>query len=69
MDSRSPGRRLVVMSEPRGAGNAGGLLFIAVMLVLAYLVISAVAGFLKWLIGVAFVVVIIAMIVRVLSRR
>ncbi|HUG86293.1 MAG TPA: hypothetical protein VMM13_17135 [Euzebya sp.] len=57
------------MSEPRGAGNAGGLLFIAVMLVLGYLVISAVAGFLKWLIGVAFVVVIIAMIVRVLSRR
>ena len=57
------------MSEPRGAGSAGGLLFIAVVLIIGYLLISAVAGLLKWLIGVAIVVVIVAMIARVLSRR
>ena len=57
------------MSEPRGAGTAGGLLFLAVVLVLGYLLVSAVAGVLKWLIGAALVVVVIAMGVRVLSRR
>ncbi len=55
--------------EPRGAGTSGGLLFLAVMLVIGYLLVSAVAGLLKWLIGVAFVVVIIAMGARIISRR
>ncbi len=57
------------MSEPRGAGAAGGLLFIAVLLVVGYLLVSAVAGVLKWLIGVALIIVVIAMVVRVVSRR
>lgn len=57
------------MSEPRGAGTAGGLLFLAVVLVLGYLLVSAVAGILKWLIGAALVVVVVAMGVRILSRR
>jgi hypothetical protein len=57
------------MTEPRGAGTAGGLLFLAVVLVLGYLVVTAVAGFLKWLIGVALVVVVIALAIKVLSRR
>ena len=57
------------MSEPRGAGTAGGLLFLAVLLVLGYLLVSAVAGVLKLVIGLALVVVVIAIGVRVLARR
>lgn len=57
------------MSEPRGAGSAGGLLFIVVLLVVGYLAITAIAGVLKWLIAVAIIIAIAAMIVRVLSRR
>ncbi len=55
--------------EPRGAGSAGGLLFLAVVLFLGYLVITVVAGVLKWLIGVALVVVVVALGIRVLTRR
>ncbi len=56
-------------TEPKGAGSAGGLLFLAVMLFLGYLLITAVAGLLKWLIGVALVVVVLVLGVRVLTRR
>lgn len=69
MDVLFGGRRLGGMSEPRGAGTAGGLLFIAVLLVLGYLVVTAVAGLIKWLLGVAIIIVVIAMIIRVVSRR
>jgi hypothetical protein len=57
------------MSEPRGAGTAGGLLFIAVLLFVAYLAVTAVAGVLKFVIGTAFVVVIIALGLSILKRR
>lgn len=57
------------MREPRGAGSSGGLLFIAVVLVVGYLAITAIAGVLRWLIGVALIVVVVALVVRVLDRR
>ncbi|WP_370327462.1 hypothetical protein [Euzebya sp.] len=56
-------------SEPRGAGPVGGLLFLAVVLVVGYLVITTIAGILKWLISAALVVVVILLAVRVLTRR
>ncbi|MGI9016851.1 MAG: hypothetical protein ACR2HR_07080 [Euzebya sp.] len=56
-------------NEPRGAGTAGGLLFLAVAVFIGYLAITTIAGVLKWLLGVAFVVIIIALAIRLLSRR
>ena len=59
-------------SSPRppgqGAGPAGGLLFIAVLLFVAYLAISAVAGILRLIIGLAFVAVVVLLAARVLRR-
>jgi hypothetical protein len=55
--------------EPRGAGRSGGLLFIAIGLFLLYLVITAVAGVLKFLLTAAIVVVLIALTLNVLRRR
>lgn len=57
------------MSEPKGAGTAGGLLFTLVMLFLAYLAVTAIAGFIRWVVGAALIVVAILLIGRVLSRR
>ncbi len=57
------------MSEPSGAGTAGGLLFTLVMLFLAYLAVTAIAGFIRWVIGAALIVVAILLIGRVLTRR
>ncbi len=56
-------------SEPRGAGMGGGLLMLAVVLFLAYLAITTIAGILKWLVGVAFIVVVIGLALSVLNRR
>ena len=55
-------------SGGKGAGPAGGLLFIAVLLFVAYLAISAVAGILRLLIGLAFLAVVILLLARVLRR-
>jgi hypothetical protein len=58
------------MSDPRGgAGTAGGLLFVAVILVIGYLLVSAVAGVLKFVIGAAILLVVAALVIRVLQRR
>ena len=57
------------MREPRGAGRSGGLLFLAVGLFVLYLVISAVAGVLKFILGVVLVVVLGALALNVLRRR
>ncbi|CAN5115600.1 hypothetical protein BH23ACT9_BH23ACT9_30510 [soil metagenome] len=57
------------MSEPRGAGTAGGLLFTAVLLVLAYLAVTVIAGFVRWIIGTAILVVVVVLLVKVVSRR
>lgn len=55
--------------EPRGAGSAGGLLFVAVLLFLAYLVVTTLAGILKWLIAALFILVVVGFAIRVVSRR
>ena len=57
------------MREPRGAGRSGGLLFLAVGLFVLYMVISGVVGILKFIIGVALVVVLGALALNVLRRR
>lgn len=60
---------MACMSEPRGAGMGGGLLFTAIVLVLGYLVITSVLGVVKWILGAAFIVVVIALALSVLKRR
>ena len=57
------------MPEPRGAGRSGGLLFLAVGIFVLYLVISAVAGVLKFILGVVLIVVLGALALNVLRRR
>lgn len=56
------------MAEPRGAGRSGGLLFLAVLLFVAYLAVTAVAGLAKFLLGGALLVVIALLAVNVLRR-
>ena len=51
-----------------GAGPAGGLLFLAVMLFVGYLAITAVAGILRLIIGLALLIVLAMLAVRVLRR-
>lgn len=55
--------------DGRGAGRGGGLLFLAVVLFVAYLAVTAVAGILKWMLGTAFVVVVVVLAANVLRRR
>ena len=57
------------MAEPRGAGRSGGLLFLAVGLFVLYLVVSAVTGVLKLVLGAGIVVVLVAFAVSVFRRR
>ena len=57
------------MAEPRGAGRSGGLLFLAVGLFVLYLVVTAVAGVLKFLLSAALVVVLVVLAVNVVRRR
>ena len=51
------------MQTPRGAGRSGGLLFLAVVLFTAYLLVRAVAGILRLglLIGIAAVLAYLAL--------
>ena len=56
------------MPEPRGAGRSGGLLFLVVGLFVLYLVITAVAGFLKILISAAILVVLAVLAINVFRR-
>ena len=57
------------MAEPRGAGRAGGLLFIAVLLFVGYLLVEAIAGLVQWVLGAALLVVVVLLVVAVLRRR
>lgn len=57
------------MREPRGAGRSGGLLFLAVGIFVLYLVITVVAGVLKFILGLGLVVVLAALAINVLRRR
>ncbi len=57
------------MAEPRGAGRGGGLLFLGVVAVVAYLVVTAVAGALKFLLGAVLAVLLVVFAVSVLRRH
>lgn len=57
------------MREPRGAGRSGGLLFLAVVLLIGYLAITSILGVLRWIVGAAFLVVVVALAVSVVNRR
>ena len=57
------------MAEPRGAGRSGGLLFLAVGLFLLYLVVTAVAGVLKFLLSAALLIVLAVFALNVFRRR
>ncbi len=57
------------MPEPRGAGRSGGLLFLGVGLFVLYLIVTAVAGILKFILAGALVVVLAAFAINVLRRR
>lgn len=54
--------------SPGGAGSAGGLLFIVVLVILGWVVITTVVGFIKWVIGVAIFLAVVSFAVKVLSR-
>ena len=53
----------------RGAGAGGGLLFLALLLFVGYLVLEAVVGVLRFLMGTAFLAVLVLLAFRVLRRR
>ncbi len=53
----------------RGAGVGGGLLFLALLLFVGYLVLEAVVGVLRFLMGTAFLAVMVVLALRVLRRR
>lgn len=55
--------------EPQGAGRAGGLLFLAIALFVAYLALGALTGFLRLLLGVGLIVTLAALGLNVVRRR
>lgn len=57
------------MSEPRGAGPAGGLLFAVVIVIAGVLAIRAVVGFVRFAIAAALIIFVIGLVARVISRR
>ena len=57
------------MAEPRGAGRAGGLLFLAVGVFVLYLVFTAIAGVIKFVLSAVILVGLALLAVNVLRRR
>ncbi len=57
------------VAEPRHAGRSGGLLFLAVLLFVTYLVVTAVAGLARFLLGGASLIVVVVLALNVLRRR
>lgn len=57
------------MRGPQGAGRSGGLLFLAILAFVAYLVLQALAGLAKLLAAAVLLVGIVALGVDVLRRR
>jgi len=57
------------VAEPRGAGRGGGLLFLAVLVFLAYLAAETVAGVARLVLMAGLVVVVVAFGATVLRRR
>ncbi|MEE8601865.1 hypothetical protein [Euzebya tangerina] len=55
-------------SSPGGAGPVGGLLFLGVLLLVGWVVITTVVGIIKWLIGAAILLAVVSLAVKVLSR-
>ncbi len=47
----------------------GGLLFLAVVLFLGYLVITTIVGILKWIVGAVLVLAVVGMAMRIADRR
>ncbi|HUH07578.1 MAG TPA: hypothetical protein VML96_07200 [Egibacteraceae bacterium] len=58
-----------MIERASGAGRAGGLLFLAVLLLIAYLVIAAVAGLFKIIVALAAFIAISVLARNVLRRR
>jgi len=56
-------------SDRRGAGRAGGFLFVAALLFLAYLAFTALAGALRFVAALLLVFAAGALVVSVLRRR
>ncbi len=56
------------MTVPGGAGRSGGLLFLALVLLVAYLVVTAVAGLLRLALTVA-ILLVVALLARDVARR
>jgi uncharacterized membrane protein YjgN (DUF898 family) len=54
--------------EPRGAGRAGGLLFLAIVLFVAYLAVGALTGLIRFLLGLGLIVVLAALALNVVRR-
>ncbi len=52
-----------------GAGRGGGLLFLAVLLFVAYLAYEAIVGALRFVVSAALLALVVALAVRVLRRR
>lgn len=57
------------MADPGGAGRAGGLLFLAVVLFVGYLALRAVAGLVKLVVIGLVIAAAAAFLVTVLRRR
>lgn len=57
------------MADPRGAGRAGGVLFVAVLLFLAWLALGALAGLVRILVVALLAAAAIALAVNVARRR
>lgn len=54
---------------PRGAGRGGGLLFLAVLVFVAYLAVRVVTGVAELVIGLVAFAVVVAFLGAVLRRR
>lgn len=57
------------MGEPKGAGRSGGLLFLLIALFVGYLLVNAVAGVVKVVLGVLVLVVVAGLAVNIVRRR
>lgn len=56
-------------TQPQGAGRGGGLLFLAIVLFVAYLAVGALTGFLRFLLGLGLILVLAALALNVVGRR
>jgi len=57
------------VAEPRGAGRGGGVLFLAVLLFVAYLAVQSASGAARLALMAAFVVVVALFALTVARRR